>query len=166
MRRGRNTQEFIMEEWNRSGQIQIELYARAVIEEVIQPDAKYEDMAYQALEEAEQNPGKYLPDRYTTALHNMIALYLNNKLISKDRLKEKMLVSGRMQWIFLADMDHFNYDLFEPEWLTEFSKTLCKSIAENGKAKSGIEQQLKQSWISNRRRLTEEILNRYFNCFV
>lgn len=158
--------EFITGEWEKNGKIQIALYARAVMEELIQPSERYENMAYEALEEAKQNPGNYMPNRYINAMHDMITLYLNDKLIKEERLKGAMLTSERMQWVFLADMDHFNYAMFEPEWLTEFSVALCKSIAENEKAKREINQRIRQIWVNDRRCLTEEILSRYFNYFV
>ena len=165
-REKKEIKEFITDEWEKNGKITIALYERAVMEELIQPSEIYENMAYQALEEAEENPGNYMPNRYIESMHHMITLYLNGKLINSDKLKEKMMVSERMQWIFLADLDHFNYEMFIPEWLTEFSMSLCKSIAENERAKSEISQRIKQIWINERRCLNEEVLNRYFNYFA
>lgn len=146
--------------------MQVALYTRAVMEGLIQPDEVYENMAYQALNEAEQNPGICMPNRYITAMHDMVTLYLNNKLIGADRLGDAMMTSGRMQWIFLADMEHFNYTMFAIEWLTEFSTALCKLIAENEKAKNEIGQIIKKAWLNDRRCLSEEVLDKYFNNFI
>lgn len=157
--------QYILNKWERLGEFEIELYARVLMENLMKPVAAFETMAYGELEEARKNPGNMVPNHFISAMHNMVTLYLNDKLIDSKRLQKMMLKSDRKQWVFLADMYGFDYNEFQVEWLSEFSIALCRDIANNPTAKTEIQKVFAKAWKEKRNRIMEQVLNKYFCMF-
>ena len=128
----------------------------------MEPYATFEKKAYHELEKARKNPGNRVPNHFVSAMHNMVTLYLNDKLIDSNRLKKMMLQSDRKQWVFLADMDGFDYNEFQVEWLAEFSTALCMEIGKNQTARAEIEKLFAKIWQRKRSNFSEKVLDKFF----
>lgn len=154
--------QYISDKLNTCEDFKIDLYTRALMEALMEPCASFEEQAFHELECAKKNPGDTIPNHFVSAMHNMVTLYLNNKLMNPKRLQDMMLQSDRKQWVFLADMNQFDYNEFQVEWLSEFSTGLCKEIGKNQIARAEIEKILAKTWEKKRSSFSEKVLDKFF----
>ena len=154
--------QYISDKLETHEKFEIDLYAQALMEDLMEPYATFEKKAYHELEKARKNPGNRVPNHFVSAMHNMVTLYLNDKLIDSNRLKKMMLQSDRKQWVFLADMDGFDYNEFQVEWLAEFSTALCMEIGKNQTARAEIEKLFAKIWQRKRSNFSEKVLDKFF----
>lgn len=155
-------QQYILNKFETFEPFEIDLYARALMANLLEPCASLEEKAYHELKRAQKEPGNEIPNRFVSAMHNMVTLFLNDKLIDPNQLQQIMLQSDRKQWVFLADMDRFDYNEFQVEWLDEFSTALCLEIGKNQMAKSELQRIFAKTWNNKRSSLSESVLGKFF----
>ena len=94
----------------------------------------------------------------------MCNLYMNGKLIQTNRFKEIIKESDEDELVFLSDMDNFDYNNFNLEWLTMCAEALLKQIAQNKKARHNISRIYAQK--VERGEISHKLMSIYFKHFV
>ncbi|MBD5544070.1 MAG: hypothetical protein HDR01_07515 [Lachnospiraceae bacterium] len=140
------------------------LYHDMVMNEIIMPTKEYEKNIWDALPEIKEESRHHSPNMYTILLNDMMNLYLNKKIILKDRYQEACRQSEDACIRFLSDMEHFDYKEFELEWLLGFSPGLRETIAANATAGPKIRRQFKEYFM--RENDDKKLLKIYFENFA
>lgn len=145
----------------------VQVYMQALNFNIIKPNKEVENILLSKLEElfSEQNSGvRAYPDPYEMALNNVINLKLNGYLLQSEKFAP-FLSEQENVFNFLNDMNNFDYDKFDLNWIVEvgFSKALLKSISEHPVAKSKIAEKFKEKYKD--RELKKLELDIYFEYF-
>lgn len=69
---------------------------------------------------------------------DFVNLFLNDKIKRKKDLQDLMTLYDNKQFIWVTDMEHFNYDDFELEWLNSCSNSVLEKISTIETAKNKI----------------------------
>ncbi|MCM1155370.1 MAG: SIR2 family protein [Roseburia sp.] len=141
-----------------------EMYYYIVVNGIIEPDVKYEQLIFEQMADIEKKSRNCYPNDYNNILVTMCNLDMNNKLVQIDRFKEMIKESEESELVFLSDKDNFDYKKFNLEWLTMYAGGLLKEIAQNKKARYNISriyaEKIERGEVSNK------LLRIYFKYFV
>jgi len=138
-----NTKEFSM--------IEAEIYYEAIMGKIIVSNKKYEEKIQEYLDKEinkkENLPLRSYPDPVEVLLSNIINLILNNDIKDKERFKKYIGIKD--DYDFLFNLDNYENEKIDINWLDTFSKKLLERLAKNEKIKCEIGRQIKQELISN-----------------
>ena len=100
---------------------------------------------------------------YMDVLHEMITLFLENKVCDVDLLKTITERTSDEMSKWLLDMNTFDYEKFECSWLLQCSSKLLESIAENKIVCENIRSVYKKRYdtLADRQDITDKIV-KYF----
>lgn len=115
-----------------------EMYYYIVMNNIIEPDANYEQLIFAQMNDIEVKSRNCYPNDYYNILTTMCNLYMNNKLTQADRFKEIIKESDEAELVFLSDMENFDYNNFNLEWLTMCAGGLLQEMAHNEKVRYNI----------------------------
>lgn len=141
-----------------------EMYYYIVMNNVIDPDADYEQLIFEQMNDIEVVNRNCYPNEYNNILTTMCNLYMNGKLIQMDKFKEIIKESNEEELIFLSDMDNFDYNNFNLEWLTMCAAGLLKGIVKNKTARYHISKIYAEKM--ERCELSDKLIRIYFQYFV
>lgn len=94
----------------------------------------------------------------------MCNLYLNDKIIDVEKLKEIIKDSEQDNLIFLSDIENFDYSKFDIEWLTFFHGGLLTDISQNETAKANITKKFCEKIEFGN--ISKQLLKLYFKYFA
>ena len=121
------------------------LYCEAVLAEIISPNVDTENLMYSLIKREAvkiQNDKvielNLIPQDYGDLMRELINLFLINRIINVDGLKECVENFGDSMSRWLIGIDDFDYNNFDCEWLEVCRDVLMSSIASNSNAKTGI----------------------------
>ncbi len=138
-----NTKEFSM--------IEAEIYYEAIMGKIIVSNKKYEEKIQEYLDKEidkkENSSLRSYPDPVEVLLSNIINLILNNDIKDKERFKKYIGIKD--DYDFLFNLDNYENEKIDINWLDKFSKKLLERLAKNEKIKYEIGRQIKQELISN-----------------
>lgn len=115
-----------------------ELYYEIVFNDILKPNPEYEQKVFADINNIKKRFSKKIPNEYENVLTTMCNLYLNDKIIDIEKLKEIIKDSEQDNLIFLSDIENFDYSKFDIEWLTSFHSGLLMDISQNETAKAKI----------------------------
>ncbi len=141
-----------------------EMYYYIVMNNIIEPNADYEHLIFDQINDIEAKSRNCYPNDYNNILITMCNLYMNDKLIQTERFKEILKDSNEDELLFLSDMDNFDYNNFNLEWLTMYAGGLLKEIAQNKKARHSISRIYAEKM--ERGEISDKLLRIYFKHFV
>ncbi len=104
------------------------------------------------------------PDSEYLLLDRLLTLYLNDKIINREKVLEVLVHAGKGSIPWLVQMDSFDYNKFEFDWLLECSSALLESISKNDIARKEILQRVRQLY-SSKQTLSDDLVGiivRYF----
>ena len=115
-----------------------ELYYEIVFNDIVKPNPEYEQKIFVDINNIKKKYSNHIPNEYENLLTTMCNLYLNDKIIDVEKLKEIIKDSEQDNLIFLSDIENFDYSKFDIEWLTFFHGGLLTDISQNETAKANI----------------------------
>ncbi len=143
------------------------MYLEALHLNIIKPKEEVEEIILSTLKTLRNNQDSAMevyPNPYETVLNEVTNLKINNNLIQVDKFTPFLSESPNV-FNFLSNMETFDYDKFDLNWVVEFgfSKRLLKSISENLVAKVKIAEKFKKK--HNAIGLSKSELDTYFTYF-
>ena len=141
-----------------------ELYCEAVTKDVINESKDLEDKLFLLVSQKndqKQSKRKLFPDPFERMLNYCINLYLNDKLLDKERFRPYFNSYPEMK--FLYDMDKFDYSNFDLSWFSHASDLLKEKIIRNPTAYKKIKKLYRTS--INNNDYDQDMLNEYLQYF-
>jgi hypothetical protein len=142
------------------------LYQEAVLNGVLEPTAELEEKMLAELERLRgvEHPAGITtwPDNKTQAVDYCVYLFLNDKLLDKDRFSEHFK-SGEDKIRFLYDMNNFDYSKFNLSWISNFNDNLKERISKNQTAYKEIKALYRSVFADEE--YDDQMLNDYFEYF-
>ncbi|WP_026888852.1 SIR2 family protein [Clostridium beijerinckii] len=129
------------------------LYYKAVINNVVKNNVQLEEKLLKYIEdylekEREENvKGIYSESFDISPLVKIAILMLNAHIIDIDKFKK--FKDQCEEFSFLVDMDGYNYDNFELEWILRYNDKMHTTISSCDKAQSVIKEKLKNEILKN-----------------
>lgn len=162
--------------WNQiDGFDECQWYCVAVIQEVIIPNQDNEKRILEycknekeKAEDIKESPfvisyGRSFPN-YIQLLRILCDMYLRNFIVDKEDFLEfvKEINDPFSTWI--TDIEHFDYSLFNIEWINYCYDSLLEKIGENNVAKAGISKKISEEYELGR--VNNRIMRKYFRFFA
>ena len=130
----------------------INFYCLLVQAGIIQPDEDTENKIY-------SHSGI---SRNENLIYSLLNLYLNGFILSKDRLREIIESSGMDFPSWLINLDDYDYDKFDVNWLSLCSQRLLSEIS--GRVKKTIGRKLVGAYKSGK--INKKLTDIYFDYFA
>lgn len=131
--------------------IESKIYYEAIMRKIIVSNKKYEEKIQEYLDkeikEKENSKLRTYPDPVEVLLSNIINLILNNDIKDKGRFEKYIGIKD--DYDFLFNLDNYENEKININWLNTFSNKLLERLAENKKIKCEIGRQIKQELLSN-----------------
>lgn len=145
--------------------LSMDLYAKAVLNSIIKPSQAYEEKLYQSLLANRDNKLKKerrSPDAYDEYINIATNLSLKSSLIDKEKFIHFLLASPTSD-SFIHDMNNFDYEKFNLDWLFQFSPGLLIKARKNKIAKKKIQELYKKALLTNSlNKRHKELFMKYF----
>ncbi|QUN11949.1 SIR2 family protein [Clostridium sp. C1] len=119
------------------------LYAEAVMKEILHPDENIEKEALKNIEQKylrlknKEVICTFIPES-DSLYDSFLKLFLNNLLIDKEKFISISKKTKNKFYEWITNIKDFDYSLFDLEWLSRCSESLCKKIAEDSITKEKI----------------------------
>lgn len=170
---GENSQKVIKEvisQWNpQSNAWDYCKYCEAVLVDALEHNEVFENEMFDWIKSEMQNKHKTTDILssskydYSDVINALTNLYLNNKIINHDTLKNLIYESSEELSKWLIDMNGYDYAKFDCKWLETSNELLLEQIAQNPIAVKGIlkayKSQFETKAISSE---VTKIINKYF----
>lgn len=117
--------------------INTSLYHDAILNNILEPNADYENAILRNLEQLKTQDMTEYSD-YWEVINELINLYLSRKIINEEEVKKKVTESEDEVAKFFMNMENYDYSKFKISWLSRCSPNLLKEMSENEKIASGI----------------------------
>jgi len=156
-----------LKKWHCSNSIKdLTLYSQMLIHDLITPNDNAEKLAFIAIEKENKivnSEGLVINSGHSNLIGHYLDLYLNDKLIDKDKFIRLVNESNYNVGKWLIDIENYNYDDFDINWLNGCSDFLLKSISSNEIVKRKIVEKYKGQYFYQfiEKRVTEKIVE-YF----
>ena len=144
------------------------LYSTLVLNRIIEPDKVIEARALDFLVHLNEQKQKELKQRIRTFSaynieNDLLNLYLLDLLLDVDKLKEIILKGDDKFSKWLVDVDNFDYNEFDLNWLKHCYPKLLKKLADNKRVRESVilvyKEKYSTEYIDNN---TNEIIIKYF----
>lgn len=132
--------------------------------DIVKPNPEYEQKIFVDINNIKKKYSNHIPNEYENLLTTMCNLYLNDKIIDVEKLKEIIKDSEQDNLIFLSDIENFDYSKFDIEWLTFFHGGLLTDISQNETAKANITKKFCEKIEFGN--ISKQLLKLYFKYFA
>ena len=146
--------------------IESELYYNAVMKNIIEPDEKHEEKISTFIDEeiaSAEKPIKSFPNHTNTLLNLVINLILSDKIKNKKRFEK--YTSVQKDFEFLFNLDKFNNQEIDLNWLDDFSDKLLEELSKNENVKKQIRKQV-QKIVLDGNNIDKSILKIFMKYFL
>ncbi|RJS63083.1 SIR2 family protein [Priestia filamentosa] len=130
---------------------------------LIPTSKEFEDKLYLSLKRMIKNKKetKNLTDSLEETLLKVSILFLREQIIDKNRFKEFKGISKKFD--LLIDINGFDYNEFELEWIDEFPEWIHELIANNIEGKEHIKSKMKENILNNN--ASKKFINIFFKFY-
>ena len=144
----------------------VECYTRLVISGLISKDEQIELSIVSIITNSHTPNGiTVYPDISEQIRNSLLTLYLNNKLVNPEIVKEQIIQSNNRINTWLIQMENFDYNSFKIEGWIGCSEGLLKSISQIPCVREIIVQKIKHAYQADEI-ADRSILNIFFRYFV
>ena len=105
--------------------INTSLYHDAILNNILEPNADYENAILRNLEQLKTQDMTEYSD-YWEVINELINLYLSRKIINEEEVKKKVTESEDEVAKFFMNMENYDYSKFKISWLSRCSPNLLK----------------------------------------
>lgn len=142
------------------------VYYDSIFTEMIKPSVEHENKLISFIDtliESRNKSVRTYPDLSKTLLKEAMNLILSDKVTNKEMFKK--YIDQEKDFNFLYNLDNYNGEEINIEWLSDFSEELLIRISKNIQIKEQIKKQLKNIYLSGET-VDKEILKIFIKYFL
>lgn len=143
---------------------QFKVYESLVINNIFDSKENVEKDILSKLEIIKPNSNGIKSDTYVQIIDILTNLWLNDKIVMKEEVFDKIVKSGVAVCVWLIDVDNYDYETFNLSWLSLCTHKLLETIISTSNAREGIAKKVKEAYVNNN--IDRDILKIYFEYFV